>query len=175
MRPLLVFISLSCVIGCGNSDTSTDMAAPDLSASMDLTVSSSGDMTLVTPYNMPGKVFCYSGPACMTSSATPVCCDSKGDGGFADTCVANAAACVAMDPQAKTFACGQAADCGTGMVCCGSTGTSSSGKTFFNSTTCAASCAAPLKQLCVTAGECKTSGASCVGQTITGRAVGICQ
>jgi hypothetical protein len=104
-----------------------------------------------------------------------VCCDSKTDGGFADTCVPNAQACLAMDSQAKTFACGQAADCGTGMICCGTIGMSSSGKKFFSSTSCAASCATGDTQLCVAASECKTAGAHCVGQTITGRDVGLCQ
>jgi hypothetical protein len=30
-------------------------------------------------------------------------------------------------------------------------------------------------QLCVTKAECTASGVSCVGQTITGRDVGLCQ
>ncbi|HEX8950668.1 MAG TPA: hypothetical protein VF945_02430 [Polyangia bacterium] len=146
-----------------------------MSVVADMTASS-GDMTMVTPFNMPGFVFCYSGPLCSTTSATPICCDIKNpDGGFNNSCVATAGACTAIDPQAKTFACGQAADCGAGMVCCGDIGTSNSGKKFFNSTTCAASCGSTLKQLCVTKAECTATGVSCVGQTITGRNVGICQ
>ncbi len=172
MRTLVALAAVTCVVGCGNSGSTSDMGI-DMSASADL--SASRDMTMVTPFNMPGQVYCYSGPLCGTTSATPVCCDSKTDGGFADSCVASAAACLAMDSQAKTFACGQAADCGSGMVCCGDIGTSMSGKKFFNSTTCAASCTGTQTQLCVTASECKASGVSCVGQTITGRNVGLCQ
>jgi hypothetical protein len=149
------------------------MGAADMQVAMDLT--GGGDLTAVTPFNMPGQVFCYGGPLCSTTSASPVCCDSKTDGGFSESCVANAAACLAMDAQAKTFACGQKADCGGGMVCCGSIGMSSSGKKFFMSTSCAASCGTGQTQLCVTAAECSTSGAHCVGQTITGRDVGLCQ
>jgi hypothetical protein len=170
----LTVIAVACIAGCGDSGSSTDMGMADMQSGMDLSASS-GDLLMVTPFNMPGSVFCYSGALCSTSSATPVCCDSKTDGGFADSCVANAAACLAMDSQAKTFACGQAADCGQGMVCCGAIGTSGSGKKFFTSTTCAASCGSGETQLCVSATECKTSGAHCVGQTITGRDVGLCQ
>ena len=174
MRATLLLMAACLVGGCGGNNNSSDGGGgADMHVATDMTAG--GDMTAVTPFNMPGKVFCYSGPLCSTSSAMPICCDSKGDGGFSDTCVATAAACVAMDAQAKTFACGQAADCGTGMVCCGDIGTSNSGKKFFSSTVCAASCTSTETQLCVTASECKTSGASCVGQTITGRNVGLCQ
>jgi hypothetical protein len=173
MRLLSTLIAATCIIGCNDSGSATDMGMADLSVAMDL--SASADMTMIAPFNMPGQVFCYSGPLCSTSSAKPVCCDSKTDGGFADSCVPNAGVCLAMDSQAKTFACGQAADCGSGMICCGSIGTSNSGKPFFNSTSCAASCATGQTQLCVTASECKASGTSCVGQTITGRDVGLCK
>ena len=61
------------------------------------------------------------------------------------------------------------------MVCCGDLGTSKSGKKFFKDTVCAASCSSTQTQLCVTAKECKTSGAMCVGQAISGRDVGLCQ
>ena len=177
MRPILLLLAATLsVVGCNDAATTNDMAvAADMHAASDLTASASGDMTAVAPFNMPGSIFCYSGPVCSTTSASPVCCDSRTDGGFADTCVASAASCLAMDSQAKTFQCGQAADCGAGMICCGSVGTSSSGKPFLNSTSCAASCASGDKQLCVAASECKTSGASCVGQSITGRDIGLCQ
>jgi hypothetical protein len=175
MRLVLAFIAAAFVTGCGNSETATDQGVvADLQVSMDLSATS-GDMTMVSPFNMPGKVFCYGGPLCSTTSATPICCDSKTDGGFSTSCVATAAACLATDAQAKTFRCGQAADCGGGMICCGTIGTSGSGKKFFTSTTCAASCASGDTQLCVTATECKASGVSCVGQAITGRDVGLCQ
>lgn len=173
MRTTLLLALLFVSGGCGESDNGKDGGAGDMHVAMDL-AAGGGDMTVITPFNMPGKVFCYSGPLC--SSPTQVCCDSKGaDGGFSDTCVASAADCLATDPQAKTFACGQAADCGSGMVCCGSFGTSKTGKKFFESTVCAASCASSETQLCVTTSECKASGTSCVGQDITGRNVGLCQ
>lgn len=176
MRPLL-FIALACgIVGCGDNNSSSDMsAAADLSAGGG-DLSGAPDMTAIMPFNMPGTIFCYD-TNCMTSNASmKVCCDSKNpDGGFVDSCVASAGACTATDPMAKTFECGQAADCGTGKVCCGSIGMSSSGKKFFNSTTCAASCTSMQTQLCVTASECTSSTAKCVGQVITGRAVGLCQ
>jgi hypothetical protein len=175
MRPLL-FIALTCIVGCGDSNSSNDQSVADLSMSAGADLSASApDMTVIMPYNMPGKVFCYSGPACVTPGATSVCCDSRTDGGFADTCVASTAACLAMDSTAKVFECGQAADCAGNKVCCGDIGTSTSGKKFFNSTSCAASCTGTQTQLCVTAAECKASGVSCVGQSITGRAIGLCQ
>ena len=158
--------------GCGNnSETPADLSstAHDMSAAVDM---AGGDMKPVTPFNMPGKVYCYNGPLCSTTSATPICCDEGTDGGFSDTCVANAAACSGTD--AKTFACGQAADCGAGMVCCGAVGTSSKGKMFIDSTTCATTCGTGLTQLCVTASECKT-GTSCVGADVSGRDIGLCQ
>lgn len=176
MKTSLLLVAAACLVGCGDSNNANDMGTADLSASAGADLSASADMTMVQPFNMPGSVFCYSGPLCSTTSAMPICCDSKNpDGGFADSCVATATACTAMDPKAKTFACGQAADCGSGQICCGSLGMSSTGKTFFNSTYCAASCTGTDKQLCVTATECKASGVSCVGQTITGRDVGLCQ
>ena len=171
LMPLFIVVAS----GCGDSGSANDLAPADLQVSMDLSASSSADMTMVAPFNMPGKVFCYSGPTCSTTSANPICCDSKTDGGFADTCVANAGACLAMDSQAKTFQCGQSADCGAAMVCCGNIGMTTSGKPFFTSTACAASCPTGQTQLCVTATECKATGVACVGQTITGRAVGLCQ
>lgn len=175
MRLDLTFVLvMSCFAGCGGSnDTPADLSmSADLHVAADLS-GGSGDLSAVAPFNMPGKVFCYNGPLCTTSGATPVCCDSKTDAGFADTCVANAAACTAMDSTAKTFACGQAADCGAGMVCCGTGGTSSGGKPFLDSTACAASCATGETQLCVTAAECKT-GTTCAGMDVTGRDVGYC-
>ena len=175
MRLSVSILALLCFAGCGNSDNGNDLGAPDMTATvMDLSASP-GDMTMIAPFNMPGSIYCYTGPVCSTSSANKVCCDSKGDGGFSDSCVPSAGACLAMDSQAKTFECGQAADCNGGQICCGTIGTSSSGKPFFTSTQCAASCASGDKQLCVTATECKASGVSCVGQTITGRNVGLCQ
>lgn len=170
---LLPLIAVTCFIGCNNSSTSADMGGPDLQAPMDFAVQ--GDLSAVAPFNMPGQIDCYNGPLCSTTSATPVCCDARVDGGFTDNCVASATACLAIDPKAKPFACGQAADCGAGMICCGSTGTSSSGKTFFKSTQCATMCASGDTQLCVTATECKTAGAHCLGQSITGRDVGLCK
>jgi hypothetical protein len=175
MRLSLGLIVVACLVGCGNSDNGNDLGAPDMSAVADLSTAASGDMTVIAPFNMPGSVFCYTGPLCSTSSADKVCCDSKGDGGFSDSCVPSAQACLAMDAQAKTFECGQAADCTGNKLCCGTIGMSSGGKPFFTSTQCAASCATGDTQLCVTASECKTSGAKCVGQTITGRNVGLCQ
>ena len=175
MRTTLILMAAFLVGGCGD-DTTSNGGGADMHVAADMTSGGGGaDMTAIAPFNMPGKVFCYSGPLCSTTSAMPVCCDSKGDAGFSDTCVANATACTAMDSGAKTFACGQAADCGSGMVCCGDIGTSNSGKKFFSDTVCAASCGSSQTQLCVTAAECKTSGATCVGQTITGRNVGLCQ
>lgn len=172
---LIMTLFIVAASGCGDSGSASDLGPADLHVSvMDLSASSA-DMTMIAPFNMPGKVFCYTGPLCSTTSASPVCCDSKTDGGFADTCVANAAACLAMDSQAKSFQCGQAADCGAGMVCCGDIGMATSGKPFFTSTTCAASCPSGQTQLCVAASECKASGVSCVGQTITGRNIGLCQ
>ena len=130
----------------------------------------------VVPFNMPGMVYCYGTLTCSTTSATPLCCDAEGsDGGFSDTCVADVPTCTATDATAKTFQCGQAADCGAGMVCCGSLGTATSGSSFFNSTTCAASCPAGDTQLCVADGECQTSGTTCMAKDISGRAVGLCQ
>ena len=176
MRPLL-FIALTCVaVGCGDSNGSSDQGVADLSMSSADLSASVPDMMTVMPYNMPGKVFCYTGPACTTPGAASVCCDSKGaDGGFTDSCVASAAVCTNSDPMAKTFECGQAADCGGSKVCCGNITTLSSGKKSFSSTVCAASCTSTQTQLCVTAAECTASGAKCVGQSITGRAVGLCQ
>jgi len=139
---------------------------------MDMTGST--DMKTVTPYNMPGKVDCYGTP-CTVASANPVCCDAPVDGGdFSDTCVASAQACLAMSSSAKTFACGQAADCTAGQICCGNIGMSSSGKSYFVSTMCAPSCPSGNTQLCVTANECK-SGTQCTGAYISGRDVGLCQ
>lgn len=173
MRTLLAFIAIIGIAGCGDSNSSSDLGgAADMSASA-ADLSGAGDMTKIVPYNMPGTVFCYD-TTCSTTSPKPICCDSRADGGFSDSCTATAQACLATDSTAKTFACGQAADCGSGMVCCGDIGTSNSGKKFFNSTTCAASCTSTQTQLCVTASECKT-GTSCVGAAITGRDVGLCQ
>ena len=176
MRPLL-FIALACgIVGCGdNNNSSSDMSASaDLSASGG-DLSGAPDMTTIMPFNMPGTIFCYD-TNCMTSTPSmSVCCDSRVDGGFNDSCVASSAACLAMDSTAKVFECGQAADCGSGKICCGDIGTSSKGKQFFNSTTCATSCTGTQIQLCVTASECTSSTAKCVGQVITGRAVGLCQ
>ena len=174
MRASFILLAALFVAGCGD-DTTSNGGNADMSAAVDMTSGGGGDMTAITPFNMPGSVYCYGGPLCSTSSAMPICCDAKGDGGFTDSCVATATACTAMAPQASTFACGQAADCGSGMVCCGDIGTSKSGKKFFNDTVCASSCSASQTQLCVTATECKTSGAMCVGQTISGRNVGLCQ
>lgn len=162
------------LVACGGGSTKTSL--PDFTTGpQDLSASPSPDLAMapVTPYNDPGNVFCYGTLTCSTTGAAPVCCDEKGDGGsYTDTCVANAAACSGMD--STTYACGQAADCGTGMVCCGTIGTSSSGKPYFSGTTCEASCGSGETQLCVTAGEC-TSGTSCTGQEISGRKVGLCQ
>jgi hypothetical protein len=167
-------ILAACFVGCGDSGNTNDMGGADLSASAaDLT--SGGDMTKIVPFNMPGSIYCYSGPLCSTSSANKVCCDSKTDGGFSDACVPTAAQCLAMDSMAKTFECGQAADCASGQICCGDITTSSSGKKGFKSTSCATSCTSTQTQLCVTAAECKASGVSCVGADITGRDVGLCQ
>ncbi|MCU1280358.1 MAG: hypothetical protein JWM53_3904 [bacterium] len=165
-----------CVVGCGDSGSTTapvdlSAAAPDLATGG----GTAADMKMVTPYNMPGKVFCYGSLTCSTTSASPVCCDTRADGGFSDACVATVAGCAAMDPQARAYQCGQAADCGSGMVCCGTTGMSGSGKPFLSATTCAASCTSAQAQLCVTAAECKTAGASCAGQTLSGRDVGVCK
>lgn len=175
MRPLL-FIALACgVVGCGDNNNSSDQGVADLSMSGG-DLSASADMTMVMPFNMPGTIFCYD-TNCMTSNASmKVCCDAKNpDGGFVDSCVASAATCTATNPMAATFECGQAADCGGGKICCGDIGMSASGKKFFKSTTCSATCTSMQSQLCVTAAECTTSGAKCVGQTITGRNVGLCQ
>lgn len=173
MRLSLSLVIAVCLVGCGSSDD--NMGSVDMSASaMDLAGGGTADLSMVTPFNMPGKVFCYDNLLCSTSSANPVCCDARADGGFSDTCVASVAACTASDPQATAYQCGQAADCGSGMVCCGTIGTSKSGKMFFQGTTCAASCGSGQTQLCVTAAECKT-GTSCVGQSITGRDVGLCK
>ncbi len=174
MRLCLSLLAL-CTFGCSDTTTTpTDGAAPDLSAARDLAAGAQ-DMAMVMPFNMPGMIDCYNSTPCSTSSATPVCCDSKVDGGFADNCVASANACLAMDPSAKTFACGQAADCGAGMVCCGDIGTSGSGKPFFTDSVCAASCTSNQTQMCVSDGECKTAGTHCLGQTISGRDVGLCK
>ena len=144
-------------------------------STMDLAGSGGADFaSAVTPVNMPGMVDCY-GTNCSTSGADPVCCDSATDGGFADTCVASAAACLATDSSAKTFECGQAADCSGGKVCCGDIGKANSGKSYFKSTSCAASCTSTQTQLCVSASECKSSGAHCIGQSISGRDVGLCE
>ncbi len=175
MRIITLGFFAMCLAGCGNSnETPADLSsAHDMSAAVDMTAGG-GDMTSVQPFNMAGKVFCYGGPLCSTSSATPVCCDGKVDGGFTDTCVASANACSTMDSSAHSYACGQAADCTPGQICCGATGTSGSGKMFLDGTTCATSCPAGQTQLCVTASECKT-GTSCKGADITGRDVGLCQ
>jgi hypothetical protein len=169
--------ALLAVVGCGDTTSNTsDMPTPDMSVTThDMAMSGGSDMTMVVPFNMPGQVDCYNSPTCATASATPVCCDSKTDGGFTDNCVASAQACLATDPQAKTFACGQAADCGGGMICCGTIGTSGSGKQFFTSTQCAASCAAGDTQLCVADAECKAASTHCNGITISGRDVGLCK
>jgi hypothetical protein len=149
--------------------------ASDLSGAVQDLSMSGADAKMVKPFNMPGTVDCYSGLTCSRASANPVCCDAPGaDGGFSDTCVASSAACKAMSSKATPYECGQAADCGAGMVCCGDIGKSMSGKSFFNSTTCAASCTGTETQLCVTATECKT-GTMCVGAAIVGRDVGLCQ
>jgi len=167
MRLSLALVVAACIAGCGTSDNGSDMGG-DLAVSMDMTAGV--DMTMVKPFNMAGSVYCYGTLLCATSSPSmKVCCDNRADGGFSDTCVANANAC----PGGKTFACGQAADCPASQVCCGDIGTSSSGKKFFNDTVCAASCGSSQTQLCVTAAECK-SGTTCVGQSITGRDVGLC-
>lgn len=173
--PLLLILA-ACFTGCGDSGSTS--APVDLSAAAADLATGGGpavDMRTVTPYNMPGKVFCYGSLTCSTTSASPVCCDTRADGGFSDACVATVSACTAMDPQARAYQCGQAADCGTGMVCCGTTGMSGSGKQFLSATTCAASCTGTQTQLCVTATECKTSGASCVGEAISGRDIGVCK
>ena len=126
-------------------------------------------MTAIQPYNMPGKIFCYGSLTC--SSPMQVCCDLRvsADGGssFMTSCAANAAAC---PTGAATYECGQAADCGSGQVCCGTQGTSGKG---LKSTQCAASCGTGQIQLCVTKTECKT-GTMCVGADLSGRDVGVC-
>lgn len=180
MRLTFICILAAGVVGCGSNTTNGDMSGADMqsNASMDM-AAGGGDAKMVTIYNMPGKIYCYSGTPCSTTSTTPVCCDSKTgpDASFIDSCTATAMACLAMDPKAKTFACGQAADCtGMGMICCGTTGTSKSGTAFLASTQCAASaCASGDTQLCVSDAECKTAGTHCVGQSITGRDIGLCK
>jgi hypothetical protein len=171
-------LALAALVGCGSSsnNSSEDLAkSEDLKGfEMDLSAEIDGGK-MVTPYNMPGEIDCYSGPKCSTTSSTPICCDAPADGGFSDTCVASVAACTATGSSATPYQCGQAADCTGGMLCCANTKTSSSsGKTLFKSTVCAASCPSPEIQLCVTAAECKT-GTQCVGQSIEGRDVGVCQ
>lgn len=175
MRTSLFFSFVFALAACGGGSTHSDMSmkSVDLSMGPDLSASQPDMTKPVTPYNMPGMVFCYDAPACSTSSAMAVCCDAAGaDGGFSDTCVANANACAGTG--SRTYACGQAADCTTGQVCCGTTKTSSSGKLELTGTNCAASCATGQTQLCVTAGECSTSGATCAGQDASGRDVGLC-
>jgi hypothetical protein len=146
------------------------MQQPDMNAAADMAVTGT-DMKVIAPFNMPGEVDCY-GITCSTTGADPICCDSQVDGGFTDTCVASAGACTGS--SAKTFACGQKADCSGGQVCCGDIGKATSGKQYFKSTTCAASCASPETQLCVNGSEC-LSGGNCVGADISGRNVGLCQ
>jgi hypothetical protein len=172
MRLSLAIVFATGLACCGNSEEGADSGAMDLSVPMDMSASS--DMPMVVPFNMPGSIDCY-GSTCSTSSASPVCCDSSVDGGFTDTCVASSSACLAMDPQAKAFQCGQAADCSGGQVCCGNLGTSNSGKSYFVATACAASCSSGQTQLCVSTGECKAAGVQCVGATISGRDVGLCK
>jgi hypothetical protein len=172
-----VFSALA-FLGCGGGSGQT---THDLAMKSDLAVvagdmsATAADMKAVTPYNMVGSVFCYASTACSTTSANPICCDAEGDGGFTDTCVASAAACTASDSAAHAYQCGQAADCGSGMVCCGTITTSGTSSSHLYATTCAASCGSGETQLCVTSSECTTSGTTCVGKDITGRDVGVCQ
>jgi hypothetical protein len=168
MRISIFFLTTLCFVACGSSSSPTgDSGGPsDMSASaMD-----AGDMKVVTPYNKPGKVDCYQGLTCSTPGSTPICCDSAVDGGFTDTCVASGGC-----SGGTAYQCGQAADCTTGLICCGDIGTSKSGKSYFRGTSCAATCPSGNTQLCVTASECKASGVQCVGTTISGRDVGLCQ
>lgn len=175
MRVSFVVLVLLGAAACGDDSAVTPPVDLSMTVSNDMAVvQSQPDIKTVTPFNMPGSVDCYSGPKCSTASATPICCDAKADGGFSDTCVASTGACMAIDPKAKVFACGQAADCGAGMVCCGDNGMASSGKPFIDNSVCAASCTGKTPtQLCVTAAECKT-GTTCVGQTVSGRDIGVC-
>jgi hypothetical protein len=161
----------------GSSNKPLDMTSGDQSVPPDQSVAAVDMTKIVTPYNMPGSVYCYSSTACTTPGGSSVCCDAAGDGGFTDTCVATIAACTTGDPSAHAYQCGQAADCGSGMVCCGTVATSASGSMHFSGTgtTCAASCAAGDTQLCVSNTECATSGTTCVGKEVSGRDVGLCQ
>jgi hypothetical protein len=178
MRLTMILVGALVAVGCGNNNNPDGGAGVDMSMAVDMSGSSSGgDMAGGTkPDNTPGMIFCY-GATCMTSSAAPVCCSSKGapgsDGGFLDTCVATSADCVG-GTQDTPYECGQAADCKSG-ICCGSIGMTTKGTPFFNSTKCEASCASGETQLCVTATECKTSGAMCAGQKISGRNIGLCK
>jgi hypothetical protein len=171
----LVVGSLS-LLGCGGSSLSKNdfSALADLSAARDLSASQP-DMKTITPYNMPGMVYCYDSTPCSTSSASPVCCDAPADGGFADTCVASEAACTTASSEAHAYQCGQAADCGAGRVCCGAITVSSSGASHFTGTSCAASCGTGQTQLCVAASDCTISDTSCMGKSVSGRDVGLCQ
>jgi hypothetical protein len=173
MRLITLGMMAACFAGCGNNnETPADLSTgADMSAAVDMVAG--GDMA-VTPFNMPGKVYCYDAPLCTTPGATSVCCDARVDGGFTDSCVASAQACTNIDPSAHAYACGQAADCPGGQICCGATSTSGTGKMSLAGSTCMASCPAGQTQLCVTASECKT-GTHCTGADITGRDVGLCQ
>ena len=193
MRTSLFFVAAACLFACSSSSTTasyTDAgtAPVDAAGGMDSAMppaDAAGGMDAappVMPFNMAGSVFCYGSLTCSTMSAAPVCCDAKVsvDGGtatFTDTCVASAAACAAMSTMATSYQCGQSADCASAMVCCGALGMSSSGKAFFTSTTCAATCpsSATSAQLCASNSDCTTSGQTCVGKAISGRDVGLCQ
>jgi hypothetical protein len=185
MRTILGLLLVLTAASCG-SDTVTPIdAAPVVVPDAPLIVADAPttptadamrvDAHPVMPFNMPGMVYCYGMLTCSTTSAMPVCCDSPdGDGGFGDTCTADIASCTAMGTMARAFQCGQAADCGAGMQCCGQLGMSSGGNPFFNGTTCSATCAATDTQLCIADGDC-TGGLHCMAKRISGRNVGLCQ
>jgi hypothetical protein len=107
----------------------------------------------------PGMLQCGS-MTCNTSEKS--CCHRTGDAGV-DECIGPNGSC----SNGTTLRCDEASDCETGLVCCGT----------FGSTSCASACGGPSYQVCRTDGECGTNvdaGAAkkCILQTCGGTPVG---
>jgi hypothetical protein len=163
------------------SDVATGM---DVAGGMDVADTGSGGDVTITDNAPPrdvatdaiilvsnnGIINCYGASSCDTTASPPLgCCDERVDGGYIDQCVSTASMCTGS--QAKFIQCTDPSDCANG-ICCGSFGTSSSGRPFFNGSVCAQSCTAPQLQLCIASGDCVTG--SCVPATISGLALGRC-
>lgn len=114
------------------------------------------------PPTVTRSINCNSNAVC---TGNDVCCSlnntwAKGTGTCKPTCGAE-----------RTFACDDASDCATGLVCCMTT----DGGAQAIAASCAASCSGSQEQLCsLTASEC-TGGKSCMARAMFSPDVSTCR